>query len=97
MKDPVEAESFLVKQVRKFVWSLLMYTWTHAEFVSRFNGPLFTLWFPFHSTCLNLVHIKASGGINFNEFPEKLLQISFILNSEGKSGPKCLSLSSTLF
>ena len=22
---------------------------------------------------LNLVHIKASGGINFNEFPEKLL------------------------
>ena len=22
---------------------------------------------------LNLVHIKTSGGINFNEFPEKLL------------------------
>jgi len=50
-----------------------MYTWRHAEFVSRFNGPLFTLWFPFHSTFLNLVHIKASGGINFNEIPEKLL------------------------
>jgi len=52
---------------------LLMYTWRHAEFVSRFTGPLFTLWFPFHSTFLNLVHIKASGGINFNEFPKKLL------------------------
>ena len=52
-----------------------MYTWRHAEFVSRFIGPLFTLWFPFHSTFLNLVmvHIKASGGIDFNEIPEKLL------------------------
>ena len=36
----------------------------HAEFVSRFTGPLFTLWFPFHSTFLNLVHLVA--GINFN-------------------------------
>ena len=66
-----------------------MYTWRHAEFVSRFNGPLFTLWFPFHSTFLNLVHIKASGGINFNEFPEKLLYLMKLRNNKRNINHKC--------
>jgi len=33
---------------------------------------------------LNLVHIKASGGINFNEFPEKLLIIMCNMHSVAK-------------
>ena len=54
-----------------------MYTWRHTELVSRFTGPLGPIYtvvsVPFELLNLVMVHIKASGGINFNEFPEKLL------------------------